>query len=177
MKNILLTTFSITIAVILIGSGNQQVFAGGFVPGGGDCTADEQCEQGKCAIYTCENLICTTTGFIPNCCASDADCPLDTQCADSFCNVATNLCELGPEVQCLPDSDPCTNDVTCDPTLGCNFFDPTLLNCRIAGELLPLNTSALMIAGLTSMSVWMVPAVAGLAGVGVYLVKFRANRN
>jgi hypothetical protein len=30
-----------------------------------------------------------------------------------------------------------------------------------------------MIAGLTSMSVWMIPAVAGLAGAGVYLVKFR----
>jgi len=44
---------------------------------------------------------------------------------------------------------------------------------QVAGELLPLDSSALMIAGLTSMTVWMVPAVAGLAGVGVYLVKFR----
>ena len=44
---------------------------------------------------------------------------------------------------------------------------------QVAGELLPLDSSALMIAGLTSMSVWMIPAVAGLAGVGVYLVKFR----
>jgi len=43
----------------------------------------------------------------------------------------------------------------------------------IAGELLPLDNSALMIAGLTSMTVWMVPTVLGLAGVGVYLVKFR----
>jgi len=43
----------------------------------------------------------------------------------------------------------------------------------VAGELLPLDTSALMIAGLTSMTVWMVPTIAGLAGVGVYLVKFR----
>ena len=69
--------------------------------------------------------------------------------------------------------------------------DPFVLNCGgpstclfewhldietfhpVAGELLPLDTSALMIAGLTSMSVWMVPAVLGLAGVGVYLVKFR----
>jgi len=31
-------------------------------------------------------------------------------------------------------------------------------------------------AGLTSMSVWMIPTVLGLAGVGVYLVKFRANK-
>jgi len=45
----------------------------------------------------------------------------------------------------------------------------------VAGELLPLNTSALMIAGLTSMTVWMVPAIAGLAGAGVYLVKFRKH--
>jgi len=44
---------------------------------------------------------------------------------------------------------------------------------QVAGELLPLDSSALMIAGLTSMSVWMVPAIVGLAGVGVYLVKFR----
>jgi len=43
----------------------------------------------------------------------------------------------------------------------------------ISGELLPLDSSALMIAGLTSMTVWMVPTVLGLAGVGVYLVKFR----
>jgi len=46
---------------------------------------------------------------------------------------------------------------------------------QVAGELLPLDNSALMIAGLTSMSVWMVPAVAGLAGAGVYLVKFRKH--
>jgi len=46
---------------------------------------------------------------------------------------------------------------------------------QVAGELLPLDTSALMIAGLTSMTVWMIPAVAGLAGAGVYLVKFRKH--
>ena len=43
----------------------------------------------------------------------------------------------------------------------------------VAGKLLPLDNSALMIAGLTSMSVFMIPAVLGLAGAGVYLVKFR----
>jgi hypothetical protein len=47
---------------------------------------------------------------------------------------------------------------------------------QVAGELLSLDTSALVIAGLTSMSVWMVPAVASIAGVAVYLVKFRANK-
>jgi len=47
---------------------------------------------------------------------------------------------------------------------------------QVAGELLPLDNTSLVIAGLTSMSMWMIPTVLGLAGVGVYLVKFRANR-
>jgi len=44
---------------------------------------------------------------------------------------------------------------------------------QVAGELLPLDSSALFLAGIQSMTVWMVPTVLGLAGVGVYLVKFR----
>jgi len=47
----------------------------------------------------------------------------------------------------------------------------------VAGELLSIDSSALVIAGLTSMSLWMIPTVAGIAGAGIYLVKFRANRD
>jgi len=47
----------------------------------------------------------------------------------------------------------------------------------VAGELLAIDSAALVIGGLQSMSVWMIPTVAGLAGAGVYLVKFRASRD
>jgi len=47
----------------------------------------------------------------------------------------------------------------------------------VAGKLLPLDSTALFLAGIQSMSVWMIPAVAGLAGAGVYLVKYRARRD
>jgi len=47
----------------------------------------------------------------------------------------------------------------------------------MAGELLSVDSSALVIAGLTSMSLWMIPTILGLAGAGIYLVKFRANRD
>jgi len=47
----------------------------------------------------------------------------------------------------------------------------------VAGKLLPLDSTALFLAGIQSMTVWMIPAVVGLAGAGVYLVKFRANRD
>jgi len=43
----------------------------------------------------------------------------------------------------------------------------------VAGEILPIMSSALVIAGVSTIAIWMVPAVVGLAGVGVYLVKFR----
>ena len=46
----------------------------------------------------------------------------------------------------------------------------------VAGELLPLDSSALVIAGLSSAT-WMIPAVAGIAGAGIYLIRFRANRD
>jgi len=47
----------------------------------------------------------------------------------------------------------------------------------VAGELLPIDSSALFLAGIQSMTIWMIPTVLGLAGVGVYLVKLRANRD
>jgi len=71
-------------------------------------------------------------------------------------------------------SEVCGIDEVCDGEKGVCVPDPSK---QVAGELLPIDSSALMIAGLTSMSVWMIPAIAGLAGVGVYLVKHRANRD
>ena len=47
----------------------------------------------------------------------------------------------------------------------------------VAGELLSLDSSALVVAGLTSSAIWMIPTLAGIAGAGVYLVKLRANRD
>ena len=62
---------------------------------------------------------------------------------------------------------------------GTSFLtsDMFTLDRILGGELLSLDNSALVIAGLTSMSVWMIPTVLGLAGAGIYLVKFRANRD
>ncbi len=46
----------------------------------------------------------------------------------------------------------------------------------VGGELMPLNTMALFVSGLTSSAIWMIPTLAGLAGAGLYLVKFRTNK-
>jgi len=74
----------------------------------------------------------------------------------------------------LADTEACLTGETLDgiPFEACDSIVITNV-CVVAGELLPINSSALMIAGLTSMTVWMIPTVLGLAGAGVYLVKFR----
>jgi len=46
----------------------------------------------------------------------------------------------------------------------------------VGGELLPIDSAALMIAGLQSSAIWMLPVLAGIAGTGFYLVKFRTNK-
>jgi len=109
---------------------------------------------------------------IPN-----GDCVVDTDC-DEFDNACEefacvdNACVVVDNITCIPDQDICTFEV-CDPQLGCITQQIPFCEERVAGELLPLDSTALMIAGLTTSAVWMVPAVAGIAGAGVYLVKFR----
>ena len=67
-------------------------------------------------------------------------------------------------------------EVIGDPIPGVVEFIDCNQVIPVAGELLSLDNSALMIAGLSSM-IWIAPVVAGLAGAGLYLVKFRANRD
>ena len=60
------------------------------------------------------------------------------------------------------------------PTVVCRFVNSPPV---VAGELLPIMSSALVIAGVSTIAIWMIPTVIGLAGAGVYLVKYRANRD
>jgi len=46
----------------------------------------------------------------------------------------------------------------------------------VGGEFLPIDSTALLLAGIQSSTVWMLPTLAGLAGAGFYLVKFRTNK-
>ena len=52
-----------------------------------------------------------------------------------------------------------------------------ICNPTVAGELVPLNTTALFISGLSSSMIWMAPAVVGIAGVGVYYIKTHNKEN
>jgi len=47
----------------------------------------------------------------------------------------------------------------------------------VGGEFLPIDSTALMLAGLQSSAIWMLPILAGAAGAGAYYIKTRMNKD
>lgn len=52
-----------------------------------------------------------------------------------------------------------------------------LIKVVVGGQLLSIDSAALLLAGLQSSAIWMVPAMAGIAGAGVYFVRAKMNKN
>jgi hypothetical protein len=63
-------------------------------------------------------------------------------------------------------------DIVLDLNMN-NIYDEETV---VGGEIIALDTTALLLAGAQSSAIWMIPTLAGLAGAGLYLVKFRTNR-
>jgi len=195
LKNILLTaTFSITIVTLFLApSGTPLAFAGNmaFCDTAADCN-----DNNLCTTDTCEGNICVHVGVVCNdgnqctidTCVEGQGCIFDSAAADGIdCtdgDPCTGTGNTGPDT-CLDaicvgipldcdDGNQCTID-TCDPATGCQAEPIPVCEEQVAGELIPLDSTALFLAGIQSMTVWMIPTVLGLAGVGVYLVKFRKH--
>jgi len=47
----------------------------------------------------------------------------------------------------------------------------------VGGELLSIDSTALMLAGLQSSAIWMLPVLAGAVGVGAFYIKTRMNKD
>ena len=52
-----------------------------------------------------------------------------------------------------------------------------VLDVQVGGEFSPIDTTALMLAGLQSSAIWMLPVLAGAAGAGAYYIKTRMNKD
>ncbi len=46
----------------------------------------------------------------------------------------------------------------------------------VGGELLPINNTALLLAGLQSSAIWMLPILAGVTGLGAFYIKTRMSK-
>jgi hypothetical protein len=100
-------------------------------------------------LGACEGVVDTDSDTIPD---VEDNCPL-----------VANTDQLDTDLDGLGDAcDSCPND----DTDTCN--NPPVPT-TVAGELVPLNTTALFISSLSSSMIWMAPAILGIAGIGVYI--------
>ena len=62
-----------------------------------------------------------------------------------------------------------------DPFMVMDTAMATVTIIFVGGEFLPIDSTALFVSGIQTSAVWILPAVAGLAGTGYYLIRFRAK--
>ena len=89
-------------------------------------------------------------------------------------STATNLDILG-----VWDWDSCGYDFTQSaPTsdLAWSHSESIQVNEPVGGEILEINSAALLIAGLTTSAIWMIPVVGAVAGTAVALYKLRQKK-
>ena len=55
-------------------------------------------------------------------------------------------------------------------------FDGTMER-PVGGELLPIESTSLMLAGLQTSAIWMLPVLAGAVGTGAYYIRTRMNKD
>ncbi len=59
--------------------------------------------------------------------------------------------------------------------IGGGDFDGFVVQEPVGGEMLSINTSALLIAGLATSGMWIVPTIGAIAGIGIAAYKLRKN--
>jgi len=148
------------------------------------------CSQGECSFTLpnyIDNLNTKIVKIMVTYDLSNGAAPFNPSvtCHDStgisqgiYVETVSDIVTITWEFECHPNPDWEVIEFT---RTGNNILDVTIWTAsfgeptQVAGELLPLDSTALFLAGIQSMTVWMVPTVLGLAGVGVYLVKFRKH--
>jgi hypothetical protein len=109
-----------------------------------------------------------TTSIVPT--NDSASCGADPEVCIQDPNISSGIFSLGPGSHSI--------SIMAEPIvlMGAAYFKIESNDVAVSGELLSLDSSALVIAGLTASAAWLIPSVAGIAGTGIYLVKQRANR-
>ncbi|HUU47659.1 MAG TPA: hypothetical protein VMW55_02625 [Nitrosopumilaceae archaeon] len=103
-------------------------------------------------------------------------CPVDTVSSNNLCIPCGVLLDVSGAIHCDVDSDGIPDELDkCPDTPPQTMVNEFGCEITVAGELLSINSPALVIGGLSSM-MWMVPAVAGILSAGVCLIKFRSSR-
>jgi len=184
-----------SIASTAVLGNTQTVYAGGP-----DCTVDPDTFDfgpiSDALIEVPKTIDCF--GVITNVVIDTSDCDAKG-ISVFFRNIAINAGVWTGDETAIPAGAPIGIEVQCDvkfdvtDTQGTNFLfqtiliiperDPTICivfpndpSCKVGGEFLPIDSTALVLAGLQSSAIWMLPVLAGAVGVGAFYIKTRMNK-
>ncbi len=146
---------------------SQSAFAGSGA--GNICIDSSDCiPTVACMILGCEGGVCVDQGNFLGCCASNAQCDDANQCTDDICNLDTNTClnPNDPDGQSCDDFERCTEPDTCQS--GVCTGGPNLC---VSGTPLPIDTTAVLVAGTQTTALWMIPVIVSAAGIAVVLAR------
>ncbi len=137
----------------------------------------------------CTDDSCTDANGVQNT-PNDANCDNGVVCDGAeICN-ATSDCQAGPPAQqgaSCEDGDECTLLDACDGAGACasGIIDPNDLTCspngppstQIGGEIISINSSALLVAGAQSNLAWILTALVAAVGIGIFVVSRKSEQN
>ena len=79
-----------------------------------------------------------------------------------------------------PSGDISSVEFTGSFAAGRTFYDNLelcIIDDKVGGEFMSIDSTALVLAGLQSSAIWMLPVLAGAVGVGAYYIKTRMNKD
>ena len=92
---------------------------------------------------------------------------IEVQCDVKFEVIHNNSVELLTQtISIIPERDP----------FFCIVF-PNDPFCKVGGEFLPIDSTALVLAGLQASAIWMIPLLAGVAGSAFGILYIKSRRN
>ncbi|HUU48812.1 MAG TPA: hypothetical protein VMW55_08530 [Nitrosopumilaceae archaeon] len=176
---------AVTLALVLVAGMTSPAFAGG-PPGITPVSIAEILEKGESTIVI--TTISDPTGDLFEASLDSSACTTGFNDNIALSQVAINA-PFTWQLQIDVDENASEKTYTCNVVWTLTLVDSAMhertetliqqisitVPSIVAGELLSIDPVALVVAGLGSM-IWMVPAVSGVVGAGVILVKFRANK-
>jgi hypothetical protein len=108
----------------------------------------------------CEGVVCADDG---NLCTDDLGCDADT-----------GSC-IFEDVVCPDDGNACTID-SCNPSSGCQVAPNPVCEVQVGGEIIPIESTSLILAGAQSFS-WIIPLVLSVLGIGLFVVSRKSENS
>jgi len=164
-----------------------------FAGGGGPCETAAECDAGDAcnAPEICESSTCVPGPFAPpgtTCGSAGTECSGQDTCDGAgSCDVN----DLTAGAACGDTGVVCLIDDTCNGAGSCSDggAEPDLTDCgfelecssgecvpegpAVGGAFVPIDNSALILAGAQSVSMWMIPVVIAGIGVAIFVIKRR----